>query len=155
MGAADLAGKARAEVRQLHAFFVAWFRGESRMAEDFATCEAAFAPDFRMVTPDGQVHDRASVIKTLRLARGRSSADFAIEILQPHVAWQSDSVVLLEFVERQYVSGRVDSRRSTGLFTAEPTAPRGVVWRHLHETWMQPDDGNTIQMRAGTIRREA
>ena len=75
MSAGDLFESAREEVLRLHAFFVAWFRGE---AADFAGCERAFAPDFRMVTPDGAVHERESVMTRLRAARGSASADFTI-----------------------------------------------------------------------------
>ena len=152
MGAADLADRAGSEVVRLHAFFGAWFRGE---AADFATCAAALAPDFRMITPDGAIHERAAVVARLVAARASASAGFAIEILEPHPAWQSADAVLLEFIERQYRDGRAASRRSTALFTDEPAAPRGVVWRHLQETWIKPADEEPIQMRTGTPRREA
>jgi hypothetical protein len=156
MAPVDLAGKAMDETRQLHAFFVVWFRGDAGPMADFATCEASLAPNFRMVTPDGRVHNRAAVIERLRSARASAAADFAIEILEPRAAWQSRDAVLLEFIERQYRDGRVTSRRSSGLFTEEPTAPRGVVWRHLQETWMQSGDEGNIQMRTGSPpRREA
>jgi len=131
----DLAGKATREVEALHQFFVAWFRGEPA---DFAACEAVFSPDFRMITPDGAVHGRAAVVARLSAARASAPADFAIEIVAPGVAWQSANAVLLEYVERQYRDGRTSLRRSSGLFTGETAAPRGVVWRHLQETWMAP-----------------
>jgi len=148
----DLAGKASREVEALHEFFVAWFRGEPA---NFALCEAVFAPDFRMVAPDGAVHERAAVMVRLRAARASAPADFAIEIVQPRVAWQTTDAVLLEYVERQYREGRTSLRRSSGLFTGETAAPRGVVWRHLQETWMPPGK-DSIQMRTATApRREA
>jgi hypothetical protein len=151
--AADLAGKASREVRALHEFFVGWFRGD---LTDFAPCAAAFAADFRMITPDGAAHDRAAVMQRLIGARASAPADFAIDILQPHVAWQSADAVLLEYVERQYRDGRIGERKSTGLFTDEIAAPRGVVWRHLQETWMTQDADKSIQMRTATVpRREA
>jgi hypothetical protein len=138
MTPADLAARAIREAGELHAFFVAWFRAGDGPRPDFARCEAALAPDFRMVTPDGAVHDRAAVISRLRAAVGTAPGDFAIDILQPAVAWQSDGAVLLEFVEQQYRAGRTTRRRSTGLFTDQPGAPHGVVWRHLQETWLEP-----------------
>lgn len=137
MTARDLAERAVDEARALHAFFVAWFRAGA--GADFARCEAALAPDFRMVTPDGRVHERAAVIDRLRSAAGTAADDFAIDILQPTVVWRAGDAVLLEFVERQYREGRTTSRRSTGLFTDQPGAPNGVVWRHLQETWVAMD----------------
>ena len=131
-----LAERAIDEARQLHAFFVAWFRAGD--GPDFARCEAVLAPDFRMVTPDGRVHDRVEVISRLWAARGTAPGDFAIDILRPRIAWQADDAVLLEFVEQQYREARTTRRRSTGLFTNQPGAPNGIVWRHLQETWVEP-----------------
>ena len=137
MGDLDLAARAIAEARDLHAFFVAWFGGAGDA--DFRRCEAALAPDFRMVTPDGRLHERPAVIDRLQAARGSAAGDFAIEIVQPAVAWRAGHAVLLEFIERQYRAGRTSDRRSAGLFTDQPGAPNGVVWRHLQETWIAPD----------------
>ncbi len=136
MESGDLAERAEEEVRGLHAFFVDWFRAETAQSTDFARCEAALAPDFRMVTPDGGVHARASVVERIRSLRGSAPGDFAIEIVQPSVVWRGENAILLEFVEEQYRGGRKTSRRSTGLFTGEAGAPSGVLWRHLQETWI-------------------
>ncbi len=138
MAPGDRVARAIRETRDLHAFFVAWFRVAGGPAADFARCEAALAPDFRMVTPDGRVHDRAAVVDRLRAAKGSADPDFSIDILQPTAVWQTGDAVLLEFVEQQYRGGATTSRRSTGLFTDQPAAPNGVVWRHLQETWMAP-----------------
>jgi hypothetical protein len=135
MAAGDIAARAIGEVRELHAFFVAWFTGAA--GADFQRCEAVLGPDFRMVTPDGRMHDRAAVLDRIRAARGSTASDFAIEILQPSIAWQSDNAVLLEFIEQQYRDGRSFSRCSAALFTDQPGAPNGVAWRHLQETWIQ------------------
>jgi hypothetical protein len=134
MPAGSLADKAEAEVRRLHAFFVAWFRGE---AADFSDCERAFAGDFRMVTPDGAVHARTAVIDRLRAARASTGGDFAIEIAEPRLAWRGDEAVLLEYVERQHRDGQATARRATGLFTEAISAPGGVLWRHVQETWIR------------------
>jgi len=126
---------AQREVIALHAFFVAWFR-RGPSALDFGECEAALAPDFRMVTPEGSVCDRGAVLQRVRQARGSQPSDFAITITGIEVLWQHGDAILLGYVEEQYRSGSLTRRRSTGLFTAAAAAPRGVVWRHLQETWM-------------------
>ena len=136
---AALAERARCEVLALHEFFVNWFR-PGRTAVDFGQCEAALAPDFRMVAPDAMINDRTAVLRRLRQARGTQPPDFAIVISGIEPLWQQGDAILLAYVEEQYRSGSITRRRSTALFTAEPSAPRGVVWRHLQETWMPVAD---------------
>lgn len=133
--AGDLAERAIADVRDLHAFFVGWFRGDGGL--DFSTCERTLGPDFRLINPNGSTDDRRSIIERLRAARGSVPAGFTIEVLQPRVVWQSADAVLLEYVEHQYRGGKTTDRLSTALFTPEPQAPNGVVWRHLQETWIE------------------
>ena len=62
--------------------------------------------------------------------------DFTIVVSDPHAAWAGEGAVLLEYTERQYRDGSWTRRRSTALFLADPSTPRGVEWRHLQETWM-------------------
>jgi hypothetical protein len=127
-----LAHAAAEEVVALHAAFVGLFTGRSR---DFSRCEAVLAEDFRMVTPQGMWLEREAVLAGLRSARARP--DFRIEILDIRPVWEQGEWVLLQYVEQQYRDGLTTRRRSTALFRAFAEAPCGVVWRYLHETWMQ------------------
>jgi len=128
----DLAEAAHREVLELHAAFVELFTGRSR---DLARCAAAFAHDFEMVTPNGQRLARGAILAGIESAR--TAADFRIEILEIRAVWEHNNSVLLQYVEQQYRDGRMTRRRSTALFEALAEAPCGVVWRYLHETWMQ------------------
>jgi hypothetical protein len=134
-GSVSLEAMARKEVFALHEFFVGWFR-HAETDIDFRLCESALAPDFRMVTPDGVVRDRAAIVEMVRRARGTLPEDFAIVISEVEPIWQQGNAILLGYIEQQYRNGFVTRRRSTVLLTAEPSAPRGVVWRHLQETWL-------------------
>jgi len=127
-----LGAAAAREIEELHAVFVELFCGRSR---DFSRCAAAFSPHFEMVTPDGKNHDRTGVL--LALERARALSDFSIEISHIRSLWEDQTSVLIQYVEQQYRDGKTSRRRSTALFEAEVKAPCGVVWRHLHETWMQ------------------
>jgi hypothetical protein len=124
------------EVQALHAFFVDWLRAGAPHP-DFSELESALAPDFRMVTPEGLAKDRKAVVEGIREAKGTRPADFAIAILEPRPIYEAAEAVLLEFIEQQYRGGGTTRRLSTALFTPEESAPRGALWRHLHETWMQ------------------
>jgi hypothetical protein len=127
-----LADAAAREAVALHAAFVELFTGRSR---DFSRCEVALAADFRMVTPQGRCVERDAVLAGLRSAYARP--DFRIEILDIRPVWEQGEWVLLQYIEQQYRDGRTTRRRSTALFEAFADAPCGVVWRYLHETWMQ------------------
>jgi hypothetical protein len=127
-----LGAAAAREIKELHAVFVELFCGRSR---DFSRCVAAFSPHFEMVTPDGKNHDHTGVL--LALERAKAPADFSIEISKIRSLWEDQKSVLIQYVEQQYRDGNTSRRRSTALFEAEAKAPCGVVWRHLHETWMQ------------------
>ena len=127
-----LGSAAAREIEELHAVFVELFCNRSR---DFSRCAAAFSAHFEMVTPDGKSHDRAGVL--LALERAKAPADFSIGIANIRSLWEDQKSVLIQYVEQQYRDGKTSRRRSTALFEAEAKAPCGVVWRHLHETWMQ------------------
>jgi hypothetical protein len=127
-----LSSAAAREIEELHAVFVQLFCGKSR---DISRCAAAFSAHFEMVTPDGKNRDRAGVLRVIETAK--APADFRIEISNIRSLWEDQNSVLIQYVEQQYRDGKTSRRRSTALFEAEAKAPCGVVWRHLHETWMQ------------------
>ena len=132
----DLADLAWEEVVALHAFFEIWFR-ESESVMDFSEVEAAIGKDFRLISPDGNTDEGSTVVSWIRDARGSRGPDFTIVVSDPLVVWAGDGAALLEYTEQQYRDGRMTRRRSTALFLANSSAPRGVVWRHLQETWME------------------
>jgi hypothetical protein len=127
---------ARNELVALHAFFVEWMR-QTPSEMDFTLCEAAFAADFRMVSPSGAVKGRAEVMTRLRNARSSLPADFSITISDIHPIWRNRNTIFLEYVEQQRDSGRLTRRRSSALLTRDARAPRGMVWRYLQETWIK------------------
>jgi hypothetical protein len=123
-------------VVELHDFFVAWLRGEAP-ARDFARAQSAIGKDFRMISPDGKIEESAAVVAWIKGAHGSRPAPFTIAVLDPRTIWAGNEAVLLEYTEQQYRDGQTTRRRSTALFLASPTAPNGVEWRHLQETWME------------------
>ncbi|HWT96116.1 MAG TPA: hypothetical protein VN229_00820 [Terriglobales bacterium] len=146
-GTPDLLDQARREVIELHDFFMAWFRPVTveTAALELRRCDEALAPDFRQIAPDGQVHARDPLLQRLAAARGCRPDGFVIEVEDIRPVWQNDAAILLDYVERQYchepskagaASGET-RRRSTAFFTLSTTAPQGVAWRHLQETWLQ------------------
>ncbi len=48
----------------------------------------------------------------------------------------AEDVVLLRYVEHQGTAAWRTARRVSALLVADPSAPEGVAWLWLHETWM-------------------
>jgi hypothetical protein len=130
---------ARLEIEALHAFFVSWFTGAD-VRLDFRLCEDAFGPDFEMVSPDGRRHTRSAVVARLRQARGTAHGAFDIVVLGTRKIWSAREAISMGYVERQLRDGQSTSRRSVALLTQDMSAPRGMLWHSLAETWMMPED---------------
>lgn len=143
MAAVSLAGLAETEVRALHDFFVRWFGPGPAPA--IAQFEAGFHLEFEMMTPAGRVLDRAAVLSGLRAARASEPEGFSIEIMEVRPIWQGDDAVLLGYAEAQYRAGHETRRRSSALFLKDASAPRGVLWRHLQETWQAAPEGSRLR----------
>jgi hypothetical protein len=128
----SLAAAAAREVVELHAYFVEVFTGRLR---DFSRCEAAFSPRLEMVTPEGRLVTRAQVLEGLKRATAR--ADFRITIHDIAAVREDAGSVLLRYIEEQYRDGETTRRLSIALFETASTAPCGVAWRYLQETWIE------------------
>tara|TARA_R110002049_G_scaffold10127_3_gene50432 strand:- start:142344 stop:142739 length:396 start_codon:yes stop_codon:yes gene_type:complete len=129
----DIVALAQAEVVARHDFFVAWFTGRSDDTAMDATARA-FAPDMQMIPPDGKLATAPQVIAMLRSARNSRGDDFAIRI-EFISARKIGDWALVVYDEHQSTDSTTSQRRSTALFSADATAPTGVVWQHLQETW--------------------
>ena len=122
------------EIISLHEFFSAWFRGDSDAT--IGRLETALDQRFVMISPNGARIDRADVISAVEAGHG--SRPITIRIKQPDVSWVHDDFGLATYEEWQESDSDTTGRVSTALFRADPAAPNGVVWMHLHETWITP-----------------
>ncbi len=136
----SLAEACEAEIRSLHAFFGDWFRGDApRTNESLARLEAALGAEFRLLGPDGDVAERSAVIDAVEAGHGAAAdgeAPDRIDIEDVDVRFERGEVCLVTYEEHQRTAGEWRGRRSSALFEAAEAAPEGVVWRHLHETWL-------------------
>jgi hypothetical protein len=134
----DLTAAAWAEVENRHRFFVEWFTGRAEAAE-METSARAFAPDMAMIGPSGGLAGADQVVEMLRGAQGRRGPDFAIRVELVAARLLAPDLVQIIYDEHQAHAGDTSARRSTALFSPETSAPEGVVWRSLHETWIKTD----------------
>lgn len=131
----DLVLRAQTEVETRHAFFVDWFTGRAGPAQ-MDHCATAFAPQMRMIRPDGTILHKADVVELIRRARNCMTGPFDIEIRIRAAETLSPDLALLVYDEYQQLDGLSNLRRSTALMQADSAAPHGVLWRHVQETWL-------------------
>jgi hypothetical protein len=129
----DPATRCAEEIVALHQVFEATLGAPG--ADDAGRYEAAFAPGFAMVTPDGRRLDRAAVLGFRRGARGVRGAGFRIAIEDATPLHIAPPLVLMHYIERQWVGGAETARRASALFDVSGEAPR---WLFVQETWMMP-----------------
>jgi len=130
-----LLAAAAQDVVVLHEAFEAWLAGRAqRGAEGFAAIEAAFAPDFSMIPPDGALLTREAVVTRLAGAHGGYGSDFRIVIDELSPLFASAEIAAVRYVERQFKDGETRERWSTALI-GPGQAKSGVAWRFVQETW--------------------
>lgn len=130
----DAAAASAEEIVALHRVFEAVLGAPGQ--DDGGRFEAAFAPGFAMVMPNGRRLDRAGVLDFLRQARGVRGPGFRIAIEDIAVLHAAPPLMLMHYVERQWLAGGVETaRRAAALFRMEPAGPR---WLFVQETWITP-----------------
>jgi len=129
--------KASAEVIDFHRFFEAWYDAKTADNTDFGRCERTFGQAFHMIPPTGHIFDRAETIELIRANRASFHGDFSIEISDIRSSFETEDTIVLTYVEAQSRAGKYSRRQASALFTASSSAPNGVEWQHLHETWLQ------------------
>ena len=136
-GEPSLFSRASAEVIDLHRFFVDWFDTARADRVDFSRFERVMGDSFEMIAPDGQILDREAVIDHVRASRASCDDGFAISIEDIRPGWQDADTIVVLYIEAQLRAGKHSRRQSSAVFTTSSSAPNGVEWRHLHETWLQ------------------
>lgn len=124
------------EIDELHAFFEAYFLG-SIPADDVSRFADALDPSFTIVNPnDGRVADRDATLAMVRDGYAHAS-DFTITCSDHRLLHATEATIIAEYVERHdWTDGRSNARLSTVVFAVDPTAPNGVRWVRVHETWL-------------------
>ena len=128
----------RAEIVGLHEFFVAWFDGAVPRRE-LSRLERALAPEFEMVTTEGERVDHAALVDGLAESYGRTEGEpFDIEVRDVEAVALLEDHAVVRYEEWQRRGDGETGRVSTALFRADDEAPEGVVWVTLHETAVSP-----------------
>lgn len=133
MDAAELASLVEAEVHDLHELFEAWFRGS---ATNLDRVEAILDAEFSFISPRGDVVSREDLLAGLRQAGG--SRSIRIRTGDIKLLWHREGVVLAAYKEWHDHADYSTARQTSALFSLDETAPGGLRWLHVHETWIDP-----------------
>lgn len=128
---------AEREIVDLHAFFEGWFRGELPNDDaSFARMSDVMEPGFHIVTPQGDLLGRERILQVVREAHGRDP-ESRIWIENVQVRESSSEIVVAMYEEWQQSGDEpARGRLSTVVFRKAESAPHGLTWAHLHETWL-------------------
>ena len=133
MASHDLTARVAAEIEALHLQFERWFAGS---IDDFERIRSSMADDFTFISPDGDIVEPAALLAGLLASHG--SMHIRIRIKKVIVRWSDESSILATYEEWQDHPEYTAARQSTVLFTEDESAPGGLLWRHVHETWKVP-----------------
>ena len=125
------------EVVALHVVIADWLAGRVSDSDDaYRRFSEAMAEDFEIISPAGTHTDRDGIVASLRGAHGVQQASFSIAIKNIRTRMLRPPLALLTYEEWQTEGDRTTARLSSVLLRDEPSAPGGVTWVHLHETWL-------------------
>lgn len=135
--AIDNAQPVSREIHELHQFFQEWFNGSlADSDEGFARFSDVLAPGFTIVAPDGVERGRDVILDTVRAGRG---SDVGARIWIEHVQIRHTlrETIVATYEEWRRSAGQTPKGRlSTVVFGRDESAPNGLVWLHVHETWL-------------------
>ena len=138
---ADVAHQVRREIVSLHEFFVGWFSGT--LAADDETFAQRFSarmdPSCLLIQPGGVGSMLSDFSAAIRSAHG-SNPDFRITIRRVAVPRDLGSHIVATYEEWQrnaiFSQPPDNGRISTALLARDQSAPLGLRWQHVHETWL-------------------
>ncbi len=126
--------KAINEVYSSHVLIQNWFNGAEEITlEDLNQLLTRFSSDFLMVTPNG-AELKHKELSSYLLGMYGARPDVKIEITKPLVIIEGDEYCILRYEEIQHMEQKTLHRISTAVFICD--GKDGVLWRHLHETWV-------------------
>lgn len=125
------------EIVALHQFFEDWFNAKLPNSEaTFARFADAMAPDFHIVSPSGALAPREAIVGSLRNAYGAQKG-LRIWIENVTVGHIHGDIAIVMYEEWQQKGDDPPlGRLSTVVFAADTAGPNGVIWLHVHETWL-------------------
>jgi len=127
-----------AEIKRLHDFFVDWFNGVVPETEDqFKQFSTATSADFVIAHPSGELESIENLTSSLYNAyKKRLGLD--IKVKNMCIRHKMGDYYLATYEEWQLEKGDTEwgGRLSSVLLSRNKQAPAGLLWHHVHETWL-------------------
>ncbi|MFQ5675794.1 MAG: hypothetical protein ACE5G1_07865 [bacterium] len=135
----------QSEVIELHTFFEAWLTGSMDASEDtFSRLTEVLADDFQIISPSGSITAREQLLETLRQAHASRPPDaFSIWIENINSRHLTDELFIVTYEEWQKLHTDTRIRQSSAVLGLKQGTANGLVWRHLHETWLPANTAGT------------
>lgn len=136
----SLIERAEKEVIALHDYFQQWFRGEiANDADNQARFTNSFDPLCELVSPSGNIDTFLALRQRFLAAHGKfPDAKVWVSSFVP-VNVMPDRI-LVKYKEWREIDGETNVRMTTCLFSKDDSAPNGVKWTYIHETWLNSDN---------------
>lgn len=130
---------AQSKIAELHQFFEDWFAGRlSDTDAAFARCAGVLAEGFEIVGPDGKRTQREPLLAGLRSSHGAvPPGAFRIWTREERSRELGEEHLLGSYEEWQEGDAGPRGRRSSVVFRRDASAPNGLVWLSVHETWIE------------------
>ena len=129
-----------AEIERLHQFFIDWFNGVvPKTAEAYASFRSATATDFHIIPPGGALVGIDALAQGLYEAHNQRPG-LDIQVKKMKIRQDMGDYCLATYEEWQLEQGDTEwkGRVSSALLSRNEAAPAGLMWHHVHETWL-PD----------------
>ncbi|MFQ5937836.1 MAG: hypothetical protein ACE5LB_15645 [Acidiferrobacterales bacterium] len=131
------------EIVALHQFFQHWFGGRCEESDAYFELHlrGRFAEDFRIVLPEGRLWQGDVLFADMRHAHGTNPRlRIQIRNVETHVISKNSRLILATYEEWQKNAMNSkppnNARLSTVLLRHDDAAPNGLLWLHVHETWL-------------------
>jgi hypothetical protein len=121
------------EIRGLHSFFEAWYRGDlPNTQEAFSRVTDVIAPEFALITAGGFEVARAQLLEMLRAEHG-ARPDLQMEVKRARLRLETGDAIVATYEEHGTTAGNTRATLITAVFRRCAGTPNELEWIHIHE----------------------
>jgi len=126
------------EIIELHQFFEDWAKGDIQQNE-LDRWHCVLAPEVTIVTPEAKMIRKNQLLEMIESGYSKfdtQANQYSIWIEEVSSRKVTSNTFLSTYKEWQIIDGTEQARLSTVLFQKKDNLPNGLLWQHVHETWI-------------------